>query len=1401
MTDQKYAYKKIANIFKRFIRFSKWDEIKKYEECLESLGNHEKCVRIDINGKNKKTTKYFFDKNKYIYVKNKNDIKLFDKKNAGKFHNVLNNPELGNLPICSEKKTKENYPTIINTEKNNKNIKSNNTIYYLNKNGITTKKERQLERSFKIFKDIYDLTKDEIIFMKFIEKIKIKHIFSLINNIRKNIYIEKKQENQILNCIYKYLSYHCYAMRLNEFLFFLFIFPQNIKYSNKVIYYLSNIINKNQINMNTFINLIDEINLFHINIHINHIYIDYLIRNIHKINIYNVFYLLTKGSYIFLVLPTNENSSTTQLNNQNLLFKKKLLQLLNEQASYPNFEDIKMEYLNFLSYNSENYNFYLHTFFNDVYISLYKNIILHNFDQIIKKNPKNIDFFKRIAKLPLFNVSINYINQLLLNSLNDMNMSEKNVQKDKCQNFKIKIFPDFISEKDKQNDHSTINTHQKNNDIKTENTTNLKKKNNLENKLIKNNSKIVDHNNIQWSKYNMSNLAINSYTLEQKKKMFLFCSPSDKIKNSNYSQVKEKYKIPTKITDKNIKIFLKFLKIINSQKQEYINNIILSNQKNNIYNTMLSMNKIAKNEKNIPFTKTFLTFFEQWEYIKKGYIDDLVNTNKEMKIISNMISFKSEAQSHTSTLIYDKEEKKDTQSITTIQTNNNCNSKDVSLNHKDSKIENENITQKKISQFVQNDENGENGETNNDGSNGNNLCSPKSQISFHNEIAINEQMQELINKIYLNPQIKKKFYHKSQINYISKFFFYVCKSYEIYINNSYKDIQMKEYKILNNKFEIIFYEIFTYLFKSLNLINISNHLYLFISISKYININELNTLNLNKENRQLLNLKRKNKFVNILYAIHTIRKYQYEDIKDILQDKDNARYLIFRTLCDEKNDGKKDNDFNLPTNVYIKKNHKNLQNVILENFDIDNVFSSENKNMNNACKSVKKKKNYTLPDCSYKNDVNNMNIHISNMLEKYPLFSSFNYILIFLNNYLDSNKFNLNSFLVIIFYLEKIVPSSLVHLYHLESIIYKNHQNFINKYFYIFNGLYNSQTKILNKSYTIQIKKNSIQLVNDCIPLQILRQISESEQKKNHQYNHRCNIFDNVENIFKKKKNNNYFFYSPDNTIKFFFLYSQNKIYHSSIYYDITKHLYKFNINNIDNNIAFLIFSVLIQCKHIYKPFLFSLLNHILNLEQKNYRNNLYILSAILLMLINQCKIKIKKNNKMHTNYVYIKTKFSKTNWKYFFPIHIFVSRNIKFISDQFIKTSESNITSNYHIFCRNRKKENCLNTSSLEPSLINLKNIETLLKNSIPKMIQQYKEYIEQYQNKQIEKEKVTKQVKDPLSYFFYLDNDIESYLFRICQNFLSYKFVTNYFILPKNSLYYRILSHLKKNQENELI
>ncbi|VTZ67078.1 conserved Plasmodium protein, unknown function [Plasmodium chabaudi chabaudi] len=1391
MYNHKHASKKIANTFKRYIRFSKWDEIQKYEECLKSLSNHEKCVRIDINGKNKKTTKYFFDKNKYIYVKNKNDIKLFDKRNGGEIQNTLKNIELGKLTTCSEKnenKPKKEDSTIKNTDINRNNAKLDITIYDLNKNGMITKKERQLERSFKNFKDIYDLTKDEIIFMKFIEKIKIKHIFPLINNIRKNIYIEKNQEKNILNCIYKYLSYHCYAMRLNEFLFFLFIFPQNIKYSNKVIYYLSNIINKNQINMNTFINLIDEINLFHINVHINQIYINYLIRNIHKITIYNVFYLLTKGSYIFLVLPTSENSSTTQLNSQNLLFKNKLLQLLNEQASYPNFDDIKMEYLNFLSYNSENYNFYLHTFFNDIYISLYKNIILHNFDKIIKKNPKDVDFFKRIAALASSNVTINHMNQLLLNSLNDMNMSEKNTKKEIYQNTKIKVFPDFISQKDKQNDHSTMHSQQKNNDIKTENTMNFKKETNIGNKkLIKKNSTTVEHNNIQRNKFNMPNLTINSYTLEQKKKLILFCSPSDKIKSSNYSEVKEKYKIPTKITDKNIKIFLKFLKIINSQKQDYISNTILNNQKNNIYNTMLSMKKIAKNEKNISFPKTFLSFFEQWEYIKKGYIEDSLNKTNERKTIPYKSSFEIESQSHPPILVQDKERKKDIHSITSMQTNANCSSKERPLIPNESKINKGNLTQEKVTpNLFQHSNNKENNDS---------LCQSKSQMLSHNDVVIKEPIDELINSIYLNPRFKEKFYHKSQINYISKFFFYVCKSYEIYIKNSYKDVQTKEYKLLNDKFEIIFYEIFTYLLKSLNLINISNHLYLFISFSKYINLNEFHCLNLNNENRHIFNLKRKNKFVNILYAIHTIRKYQYDDVKDILQDKDNDRYLTFKTLCDETNK----ESFNLPTNidsanVQIQRNHQNIQNVILENFDIDNVFCSKNKNMNSACESVKIKKNYKLPDCSYKNGTNSMNINISSMLEKYPLFSSFNYILAFLNNYLDSNKFNLNSFLVIIFYLEKIIPSSLVHLYHLESMIYKNHQNFINKYFYIFNGLNNSQTKILNKSYAIQIKKNSIQLVNDCIPSQILRQISG--QKKNQEYNHRCNIFDNVENIFKKKKNNNYFFYSPDNTIKFFFLYSQNKIYHSSIYYDITKHLYKFNINNIDNNIAFIMFSVLIQCKHIYKPFLFSLLNLILNLEQTNYRNNLYILSTILLMLINQCKI--KKKNKPHTNYIYIKTRFSKINWKYFFPIHIFVSKNVKFISNQLIKTFESNITSNYHIFCRSREKENCLNTSSLEPSIINLKNIEMLLKNNITKMVQQYKEYIEQDQKKQLEQNSQAKQVKDPLSYFYYLDKDIESDLFLICQNFLSYNFVTSHFTLPRDSLYYRILSHLKKNQKN---
>ncbi|CRG98678.1 conserved Plasmodium protein, unknown function [Plasmodium relictum] len=1340
-------------------------KIKEYVECLKNLSNHKKLLRIDMNGREKKISKYFFDKNKYIYVKNKDDIKSFE----------------------------------------NKEKRENTNIFVIKK---SLKKERKLHKSLKVFKDTYDLSQEEIIYMKFIYKIKIKNIFSLINNLRKNIYIDKQKEKILLNCIYKYLSYNCYVLSKNEFFFFIYIFPQQIKYSNKVMYYITSLLDNDNININEFITLITEINLLYINYHIRDKYIDYLNRNINNINILHIFDILTKGSYVFTILLNYSYEK------KYFIFIENLLNVIKEKKIVFN-EEIKYKYLNFIS-DYVNNNIYSNTFFSDVYTSLYKKIFLENYDYI-----KDIDYIKSVIKLTNHDIILRNINNILL---------KKNRQTILCndKNIKIKVFPSYLEEAKENKVHgidinSNYNDNFNSNNVKNEKDNinalcnsinkiknlNIKenffeeKKNNSnylsevssenknkinyanvemhtkkncvninndnshfkkieykksKNMCISNNKENIFNNNnnenLIYEEKLIQNRESMNCKFQTKKNIFCFTYPWDKIKNMKYEELKEKYKISTKITDKNIKILLKFLKISFHSKNSYLDEIF---DKKNIFQIMSSIKnrnlKYDKNNEN--FVKLFYQFVDKWNHIsiKKTINENCIRSFEKKETEEKKITDKLENKSSPSCIIANTKTDVKKENIK-IDINKKKKSSYTNFNYYlvSSNIKKEpNLYEKKDALLHECFNNSLEYQIKNN------------FFSFNLEKKNNNNILNLVNNIYFNLDYNNKIYYKSQINSTSKFLYYLCYSFNSYFENIKNNDT--RYKIINlDCFIKTFYEIFTFVLKNINLINISNYFYIFVSLSKFVNAPLVTGGDEKKNNKNDYN----SRISVLLYIIHLIKKYEYNNIKNILDDKNNQNYFLYSEY--DKNNMSK----------YKKLSYDILHESILNNFKLDNIYIS------NVIKNERLLKKDSAHDLENKNDVkyinntnakndnNNNNIIIMNnnlnsLFYNYIFINSYNFIIMFLNNYFDFTNFKLKKFLISIFYLYKMIPSNIKFIYHLESKLYNNHINFVNRYFYIFNGV-NENKRLLNKEYVALIKEYYLK---ECSYNNLI-------YSENLIYNYKYNIYDNIENIFQKKKH----FFLLEDTLNFTFIYSLNKFYYSTIYYDISKHLYKFDIIFLNEKIKTLLFFLFFQCKSVYKPLSFLLLSEIMKYDciKNSGRINLYILCNLILILIKDSKIKIK-------NTIYIKRKYSKFHCNYFFPLEIFVLKNLLIFVEKKIKNLEKNIESREDRTKSIKEKMNVYN-----PFIFNLKYFKDDFKMNIPLLIKLYKQYC------QIKSVKEKNNINSGFSSFFYFDDAIESEIFKNSLNFLSYDYVTENFHIPKKSLYYDILCHFKKNNINIL-
>ncbi|SOV20731.1 conserved Plasmodium protein, unknown function [Plasmodium sp. DRC-Itaito] len=1499
---------------------------KEYEKNLDNLANlsnHTKLIRIDINGKVNKCSRYFFNKDKYIYVNNIEDMKRFDETNNKNKKNIQNNNNNNNYNYS------DTFHIRCKHQGTNQSLKKDNIICIdkIKKEHPNCKKKRKEEEKYKNFISTYNLSEEEIIYMRFIYKIKIKNIFALINNIRKNIYINKYQANIILNCIYKYLCVHCHTLSKEEFFFFVYIFPQDIKYSSKVLSYLVNLLqcvkkkngsiqnnlynNNNSffncLTMNECIDLICEINLYYLNISIKNIYLDYLNKYIKDIKIQHIFQLFTEGSYLFL-LPDDEITINNIYTHNSFLKKMNNYITSNEFIIHIN-DKILNGYIKFLSYYLSNNIYYLHILFKDLYITIHKKILINNYHILIKHYKNTTDYIIHITNK---NEILNYLNTIFLNNYHSFYN-----QKDKNLNLKVKIFSSHLNYK-QHDTHINVNDQShKNENVKSDTCHDLyqymhSNNNNNNNKIIinhneyitttdttqnyyhpnlfssqrkeetnvndilydvhkkkqtcqyeknksydiiqddyiredmqqqqppkkKKNIKMCDnlslyikekeksffiinyqhandktdihsyHNN-KFLNNKIKNLQNNNFNtkkkyiplLYDKEKLFLFTYAYDKIQTYTYEELKLKYNISTKIVDKNIKMFLKFLKNCHNNENIYVDNIIY---KKNIFQLLASMKNNLINKINCH--KYLNDFIYSWCDIKHLYQNDRKlflnsNMNEEWSLENNM--------KHDIIQMDDKIE-----GIQILRNNN------ISCNH----LYNNNNKKDETYLIDKN-------------------------RSIHNIYYLEnkEYFLNLINNIYNNKYYDNTFFYTCQINSLSKGLYYFL-NYYIYvistnkdinkINNMYDNNNMNSVNFFINNFTNTFYEMVTYLLKNLYKIHISKFFYIFLALSKFFSINSYKLNNHNKR-QNFMHIE------NILYILYLIRKNKYEHVKSILYDKCNENYFMFNENKNFKVENANVlyniilNKFSIEDNdeliIFYKRNEHNNNKKVVDNINnINNINNVNNINNINNMNNI--------------NNINNMN-NINNTYNKTHhcnnktpiqkkkdthslhnhLYNNLNFLIMFLNNYLDNTKnFKVSHFLITLFYINKIIPTNMKHIYHLETYLNKKYTNYKNRFFYIYNGL-----DLLKKSYAIQIKKLYIQSNNNICNTYNIYNI------------YKYNIYDNIDNIFIKKKN--IFCYNNNlNLLYFTYIYSMNKFYYSTLYYNISKYFYyKINIDNIKFKDKIILFFILTQCKYIYNNFFILLLQKILySYEIKKVEKlSLYIISNIILLLIKNSNMKLnikkkkyinifsndiynnnKKKNKNKNNHLlnnsFIHKKLSSIEWKYIFPMDLFISQNLSYQTQLIISKFEDNIINidnnhnyNDNIKIKNQKyikykkyKKNQIyiqNEKYIKTSIINLNKFKNQLFTHIPLLMRQYKKYIKSNdKNNTINnKEQINNQNNHLISHtfnniessFIFFDDHIEHEIFTLSQKFLSYDYVTTHFNISNKSLYYDLLVYLK--------
>ncbi|VWU53209.1 conserved protein, unknown function, partial [Hepatocystis sp. ex Piliocolobus tephrosceles] len=327
-------------------------------------------------------------------------------------------------------------------------------------------------------------------------------------------------------------------------------------------------------------------------------------------------------------------------------------------------------------------------------------------------------------------------------------------------------------------------------------------------------------------------------------------------------------------------------------------------------------------------------------------------------------------------------------------------------------------------------------------------------------------------------------------------------------------------------------------------INISNFFYVFISICQFANntnIYLLNNTSLLKNKNNYCNNK---KLYNLLYIIYTVRLYRYNHVYNILNDVDLAEYVSNELLCHtHSNTTYNTNDTDHKKTIPYFNLDKTRERILNE-FALNDIYMQ---GLTNEHSYVPKYK------------------HSHNLTKKRVTLSSFNFISMFLNTYLDCTKFNTTNFLIILFYANKLFPLYQKKKNHLESRLYENHKWFINKFFtlnhchnyvkknrllnqltcahqrrQVYGCSNNSDTRFYKNKGARKIAKKGVKkkIERTSITLETFK----PSHTKLDQSICKHNIYDNIEYLFKKNKNK---YFGIQNTINFCFLYSMNKFYYS----------------------------------------------------------------------------------------------------------------------------------------------------------------------------------------------------------------------------------------------------------------
>ncbi|GAW79438.1 hypothetical protein, conserved [Plasmodium gonderi] len=1459
--------------------------INEYREKLKCLSNHEKVVRIDLNRRGEKCSRYFFDNNKYIYVKNNVEIEQFDRgeRCIGERHN--------NVVISS-------------------------TIRKMDPTSSSNVKERKLLKSAKKLRDMYDLLQEEFVYMKFIYKIKIKNIFALVNNIKKNKHIDKKQRDIILNCIYKYVSHNCYVMCKNDFFFFLYIFPQKLKYSTKVIHYLRNFLEKELMTLSECLRLINEINLLHINYHIRYSYIHFLIRNIHKITVGQMLHMLTTGSYLFAITPdfkTNEEK-------QDVTFKNLLIKNVKERKNIPLDEKLKNEYLNFLTMCASCKNVYLKIFFNDLYVQLHKRIIIENLN-VIKQN-NDYEYLQKVVHLGSCNICINHLNYLLLP---EEFFFPKNSNKKKI---KIKVFPSFIDmnqvdilnthhpmeeKEDKKCSESSLENLQDTfspNGVSSEQSapfvTNIneltlpdsrctskgRKSTNKHShyKFVEDKNmtvtdsyslltppKIADsdkHNQMNKKKltnyyddlgktsYHQFNykkgLTEESTTFQNMKKAFAFSTPYDKLRNIQYEELKQKYKINTKVVDKNVKIFLKFLKISHNfsmPSSSTLDKAFERESLSTIISGLCKWNTKGRNKLDIPkgfrdekgiymkyqhihhseFTQNSpLWKFTNWWYQNQAWNHKLGNTFFDLLKNSEKAGKMSDMFAHTACSLVPCGIIKSVEVTNPFETKREQKQGKFSLQVGHPLNTNDEV---------------------------------KLTNLFHSpcEKERNKNIQSLVSNIYFSPYYNKKYFHKSQINSLAKCLLYLSNSYLQYsehVHNYNKKIDIHLEKIFLQQVEKTFYEIFTYVIKNMYLVNLSNWFYIFLSFCKFVSLPQgrggingqvVSGISLEKVKHPLME--------NMLSVISSVETYRYEEVRSILEDEDNRRYLHISQCGIKQLVGEE-----LTTQLSAAhvggggSNYETLHRIILRNFNIGGRGSislprewalegaengeSENSAKNGESEKSEKSEKNGESEKSEKSEKNGESEKSEKSAENASINASTADVAKVVNStrvaspqtgdeesgvrasnrgggienlkgnvpnghtnqmmvYQSGIKFlltMLNNYLIFSpFHMKRF----LIILYHLNMQVFKN----ITSHSHFETRLYQNYNKFMNRYFYIHTGcKENVEILKKSHVAK-LKWSYLMHKKEKHLSCTRYNLCARTQDdllgdrhtydVYSQVENifrKKKKFFTLDDLINFIVIYSLNGFYHYSTFY---------------YDISKWLFRYDLSClKDEMKIFLYLHLSHCKHVYKPLY---FYLLRQVceikttskqinLLLLCNFIYMLINYDDHGQVklkNVPYIQRKFGKILWTYFFPIDLFVIKNAHIIASTKIKNFEYDIASTKSIDTGPNDKKTTMHEKMNLAQIhfdFNIWKIKDHLKSKIPQMVTLLEE--EYLQKKTSSK---TERHDHPflLFNFHIFDKKTEEEMFNICLNFLSYDFVCTNFLISKKSLYYAMLLHLKREQK----